>query len=185
MIPVDNFNIYDCELNRIENKLKMLNPIGSITGFNNQYNYDGYINYSSTNDSVFSYTQLFRNNSIETVDSMFHSGKQINGKDIEKKIEISIKTNIEFYKKINVLPPYIVFISLLNFKGIELISNNQSLQVFKRISKIEFGDFGGIYENNIILPDILINDMDLLSNKLKHIYNIIWNSNGYKESPAT
>jgi hypothetical protein len=155
------------------------------TGYNKIYNFDGLMNYYSDADrKVFSYTQIFRNGIIETSNfkllAPYHDGK-IPGVKVEKEIRGTIDDYISNLQKIGIDFPYFISISMLNTKGRRIVSNNMAgIQIIRDI----WGDFGAIYENDLILPTVYIENKDELPEKLRYCFDIFWNADGYDMSPV-
>jgi hypothetical protein len=156
------------------------------TGFNKIYNFDGLMNYySDANRKVSSYAQIFRNGIIETSNFIlldpYRDGK-IYGMGVEKEIRKTVDNYILNLQKIGFNFPYFISISMLNTKGRRIISDNM---ITVQMIRDAWGDFGAIYDDDLILPTIYIENKDELSEKLRYCFDIFWNADGYDMSPVT
>jgi hypothetical protein len=156
----------------------------SSEGFNKIYNFDGLMNYHSAENQVSSYVQIFRNGIIETSSFMlldpYHKGK-IHGVEVEKQIRKTINDYIFNLQKIDINYPYFISISMLNTKGCRIISDNMmAIQLIRSA----WGDFGPIYDDDLILPSVYIENKNELSEKLRYCFDVFWNADGYDMSPV-
>lgn len=167
-----------------ENTYESFFPL-EASGHNHLYNFDGRIHYQCAQDgnkSVISYVQLFRNGIIETVNSNLINSteKKIYGKDLEKSIKDTIDRYINNLNKIGITYPFYIGISILNIKGYRIQSPNQmGMNIFRSV----WGDFGGIYSNDIILPTIYVDNKEELDNEFTECFKIFWNTDGFPCSP--
>jgi hypothetical protein len=111
----------------------------------------------------------------------YHDGK-IHGIEVEKQIRETINDYISNLQKIDINYPYFISISMLNSKGGRIISDNM---IAIQLSRSAWGDFGAIYDDDLILPSVYVENKDELSEKLRCCFDIFWNADGYDRSPVT
>ncbi len=125
------------------------------------------------------YTMLFRNGSIESVNSIPPcNGKTILQQDFEQQI-LSFYNKCEgIFRELQITPPIVIFLTLIGVKNVVLIYGNNS--PFDRDEKR--------FDRDIIqTPDILINEFLLedslgLDKVFKPLFDMIWNGAGYPSS---
>jgi hypothetical protein len=163
-------------------KLKNIAPISHIYSNGTISNYDGCLLYDyALNGKMFSYVQVFRNGSIEVTHFFLYNRpneKIIFGEEMEKEIRKAIMNYIVILQQNNIPYPYFVSISLINTKGFTIRCQRSDY----RFSINE--DFYEIFEEDLLLPTIFVEDENDLVNKFKSCFEVFWNSNGYSESPV-
>jgi hypothetical protein len=161
-------------------QLKM-RPLMSGGGWDHNFNLDGFMAYSAYDKKVHSFTQLFRDGILEFYTSHFHSTDEpnkdifkINGAYIEQLVVESITNSFEIYTEFKIEGPYAIFINLFDTEKGILIGDNRLMHY--RASKIG--------RSNIFLPSIIIKSSRIdLWGELKPIFDILWQSGGYRKSP--
>lgn len=162
-------------LNDITTKLK---PLG-VRDWDYRHNFEGYLIFShnKVENKVIAFNQIFRNGIIEFITHVFHSEqdakKYLHLGWLETQVIECVKNAIEKYKEFEIPPPFAVYISITD--------------LINRLVEI-----GGVYNirhlpfltNELFLPNIIINDFDEnIEKQLKNMFDIIWQSAGYKKSP--
>jgi hypothetical protein len=168
---------YDTEINE-------LFPI-EVTGHNHIYNYDGKMNYFTNYENKMSaYVQIFRNGIIESVNSgilNFDRDDTIRGSAIENTIRKSIINYLEIIPNLEIGYPMFISISFLNVKGARIYaSNNTAMNLHRSV----WGDFGGIHNNDILLPIQYIEKKDEVEEKLDRSFDVFWNTDGFPGRPV-
>ena len=152
-----------------------------------RFNIDGLVRYIQwkTPLSPSAYTQIFRNGVIETVDmsllginafnvNNFHSNvvpTSFSGERYERRLLECIKRFIEVQKFLGVDQPFFLMVSLLNVNGYRI-----------GYGQLEYTDV--IDRNNLIIPEIIIEDFDTdLAAAIKPIFDTVWNAVGAIGSP--
>ena len=133
----------------------------------------------SRENKMSSYTQIFRSGIVEASCFGlfgFSNEKKLYGKSIEDNFENTVKSYIESLLKFKINFPFFISISLLNTKGYILVFDNNY--------RISNGDFNKIYEDDLLLPSIFIENENELDSKLKSCFDILWNANGFLKSPG-
>jgi hypothetical protein len=150
------------------------------SGWNTRINLDGVCAYSMNNGKTTSYTQVFRNGTVEGFDSLMiaprfayedEQKKSIPMVAIERKLIEFVSTNLELLKKLEIEPPYFVFNTITGIKGYIIKSSNWMI------------DNEEIAENDIYLPEVVINDFEEdVAKVLKPAFDMVWNASGSSRS---
>ncbi len=149
------------------------------SGWNTRINLDGVCAYSMANGKTTSYTQVFRNGSIEGFDSLMISPRVSDENDIKKIPMVAIERKlIDFVnrkllllKKLEIDPPYFIFITLIGINGCIIQSGNWII------------DQEEITENDIYLPEVIINDFEEdIAKALRPVFDMVWNASGSSRS---
>lgn len=185
IIPIDNFLHPKINLSKISQNDRL--GYYPITGAscNERLNYDGFYTYWASfyesGGENYSYTQVYRNGVIESVDA-FSIGES--GKDKQKLIpSISYEEDlIKFSNRVlgllvrdGISGPAILYLSLLGVKGYEMALGSN---FFPRFNKT------AIDKDDLILPEIYIEDIANFSAQsvLKTSFDLIWNACGFERS---
>jgi len=166
----------------ISKREAMLAPITSH-GWNSRYNLDGYLIYSPGSHAEVSdsYLQLFRNGSIEAVNSYLLSKTRgdsnvpyIPSIKFEEEIINFLSRIVLALDNLGVSPPILFLVSMINVRGY-IISASQSDMFMHGSYPIE--------RDNIILPEVVISNFQINSPKLlKPVFDAIWNASGWPHS---
>jgi hypothetical protein len=176
-IPFSSFSpqnniLYDKEK---ASRISLLNS----SGFNTRYNLDGYLLYwpGRQNGIIDSYTQIFRNNIIETMDATLINCKENKispSFDLEKEIIDIYLRVIYYYNEMNITSPVFFSLTMINLIGYTL-GVPQHLMYRHGSNTIE--------RYIISLPEVIITDLSVKpENILRPIFDIIWNAFGYNKS---
>lgn len=155
-----------------------LRPL-TVGGWDSHFNFDGFATFTTNNLGVIhSYTQLFRDGSVEFYTTHFqlknNDTSQIQGAHIEEYVYASIKKIFEVYEKLQIEPPFAIFINLFD-------TSNSSLIGYLRMFDYQSPH---INRTNVVLPSVIINSTDLdLWKVLKPVFDILWQAGGLPQSP--
>jgi hypothetical protein len=69
---------------------------------------------------------------------------------------------------------------MLNTKGRKIRSDHSGRELIRSV----WGDFDGIFEDDLFFPTIYVEDKDEISEKLKFCFDVFWNADGYEASPT-
>lgn len=164
-----------------EGRVNLFKPLYG-SGYSHRINLDGVYAYSMSAGKTSSYTQIFRNGTIEGYDSLmiapmgaYEDGdrKNVPMIAIENVLIKSIKENLDLLKLLEIEPPYFIFITILGIEGyyIQLPSS-----YIRR-------DINEITENEIHLPEVVINDFEEdVAKALKPVFDMVWNAAGFSRS---
>ena len=198
LLPLDAFalahttSIQDAIKNR-----ELLEPMG-MGGTNAIYNFDGYLLHqpgqNKSNEHVDlsegsfylsrAYTQYFRNGCIESVKVLdVIEDNIINGGDVEGWIRESLPRYLDLAKTVGTKAPILIMVSLLNVRGCKIapiMGSGTPILLETSLSPPP----QGIVQENLLLPEILLEDYDdNIATHLYSIFNIIWNAGGWSKSP--
>lgn len=145
-------------------------------GLTHRINFDGYLVHTPEGEggNVFTYSQLFRNGILEVVDSRMLRGGEIPCNKFERELITSLQRYFELYNKMEIAPPVLIMLSLLNVKNFKM-----------PISIDSFDDGGPIDRDNLIIPEVLVEDFNIdVDILMKPAFDAIWNAAGYAKSLA-
>jgi Putative DNA-binding domain len=153
-------------------------PMGQTSGYSPTINFDGFINIRG-GDQCFGYTQLFRDGRIEAVKvrvMMEQNGSRIiPSLTIDQHLLMAIESYMLALQKLNVAPPFIVMISLLEVRGAILGVGNSAY--------FDLND--PIRQNELLLPEILISQFGTPQDYQKNLrpaFDALWNAGGFSKS---
>lgn len=177
-IPVESFaRPVQYDVFRFRNQVHRIPPIVVGGSWNSHINLDGFATYSSTSDRCFSYTQLFRNGVIESVEGEYlnveHNGKRyIPYGKFEPDVLNHTNKIFEIQKELGVSAPIVVAVTLTKTKNLEIPPDIYA-----------FGGGHPIREEHLILPESVVEDLSApLTKVLKPIFDLIWNACGFLKS---
>lgn len=172
IVPFSAFNTLEShELYVPENILESA-PFcyGNLT---HRINFDGYMVHTpqGNDGKVITYSQLFSNGNMEIVDARMLSDNVIPCNKFEGELIKSVQRYFRLYIKMEVAPPILIMLSLLNVKGRNMPNSFYS----------EDGE--PIDRDNLIIPEIFVEDFNIEADILmKPAFDAIWNAAGVKES---
>lgn len=141
----------------------------SNSGWNERVNFDGLLTFfqPSSRPLSASYVQLFRNGSMEAVDSfLIQQGEAIPLNGIESRLMKGLNSYLKLFNRLEVALPLVLMLSVLNIK--------------------DFSTYGGEYTSdraNLILEPFLIESYDInIQQFMQPIFNILWNTFGCEKS---
>lgn len=179
LIPLNSFtpgHRYDLKDSYIHRS--NLEPIYS-RGFTHRYNIDGLLVYTEDEKGeMCSYTQFFNNGIIEAVEGKYSHNETYNEKIIyaspyEELIIKALSKYILFMKKMNITPPFIVFINFINVKGYTISDGGRA-----RREEIDIID-----RDILFLPEVFIEKYETnIGNTLKTTFDTLWNAAGFSGS---
>jgi hypothetical protein len=153
--------------------------MSSMHGLSSRINLDGVVTHRViTENGSGSYTQIFRNGFFESVRVFprnVESGSLIlPSTAYEREIIDYLRELKRTFAALEINGPIILLYSLLNVKGAQLgVANSFWLD-----------EGTGIFDRNqILLPDVFIENVSVDEGVyLRPLFNLVWNSAGYKES---
>jgi len=168
-------------IEEILKKTDLMQPLGSVTGMDIRYNFDGllcYDNYQVEKQSH-SYLQLYKNGIIETVDSWFiqpddKDEKKLYLNPVEEMIWTFMNRVPVIYKYLKINTPIIALLTMTGVKGFQL--GVQGYRHFSNSIEIE--------RDTLMFPELLIEDWNIkIDSLIKPWFDSMWNAVGKKESP--
>ena len=176
LLPVSSFskpeNVDVAAVWRDRNQLP---PLGN-TDIRGRMNLDGCVTFPYIIDGVCpSYTQLFRNGTIEAVDGFALTGKDIPAGGCESDIISGVCAYLKLFRQLGIEPPVIVMLSMIGVKGCGISTGPQPLQP----------SFVPIVDRDVLLlPEVVFQDLgDEPASVLQPIFDALWQSAGFERSP--
>ena len=157
-----------------------LNPLLGGGGDSHRFNLDGSLLFYMP--TCFSYRQLFWDGTVEIVDSEFVEKRNnavgvknaTNGTFSSLPLENNVIQAIHQYQKgyyeKNITGPYVISITILGCKGATLGVNRL---------RINSRENHPIDRNEVIIPEILVEDMSDAPKILQPLFDSVWNACGY------
>jgi Putative DNA-binding domain len=175
---------YQPELKRVthtQDGQKLLIPRKSIWGWRSHFTHHGFLQFCSAGSRAgkpMIYANLFRNGSIEVVDSDVTNSfaeNSVAGVPVEFALLLMTQNLLRLFDKLEVPPPYYVLPCLLNVKG-------------RKFIKIDYQGFPNeerpFEVDDVILPDALIEDSaQPLEQIFRPLIDVLWNTCGWSGSP--
>jgi len=151
-----------------------------ITGEDYSYriNLEGWLNYyQRKHATTTSYTQIFRNGSIEAVFALdVHPDRPIRPGGIFSEYEVKLVLALRHYttlmRELLVEPPFVLSLAFLNAQAYYLLAgySNNSAQPFDR--------------DVVVLPDLVVNESDFDTDMaLLSLFDMAWQAVGTERSP--
>lgn len=146
-----------------------------------RHNFDGYLTQSETDrktGEADNYCQYFRYGGVEAVSAYFSyetdEGAYIDARYEEKLIK-RLPNYIDFLRRGNISPPFVVTVSMTGVRG----------RQFPSSGRIRRGGSPEIDRDCLLLPDVLIQSYDGdLSQEMRPIFDAAWNAAGFAGSPS-
>lgn len=150
--------------------------IGS-RGWDFRMNFDGFLVPSCFRSDFHSYAQVMRNGFIESVESDILTGlgsKVISGDDVEEVLIDALGSYLKTLGQLDLPPPYVVSVSLLNVQGFQLASHSRSAPFAHH----------AIDRNELLTQEVVLeSSMPSEADCLRPIFDQIWNAGGWPGSP--
>ncbi len=156
-------------------KTKDLAPIGS-SSWNDRHNFDGFLTYDWFDQQVpISYVQVFRNGTVEAVDSYLlrsrADARPIEVQLFETSLVDALRRYLSIQKDLGVEPPLFVMLSLLGVSGYVLHSVPAGYRM---------GDEHPIDRDDLLVPGIMVDSFDSAASQvMKPGFDAVWNATGY------
>ena len=157
----------------------VLGPVfGAFTGWNNEHNYDGFVKVVRlAGNETSNYLQFFRNGITEEVFGRIHDPdrKILGGYSNEGTCIRSLTNCMEAHKRLGVLPPFLLCLSLLGISGYTWRVESWGWRS---------GNGRPFRETELLLPEALVSDADVVPHTvLRPLFDRIWNASGELKSP--
>lgn len=151
----------------------------TASGYSNRVNLDGFLTYVPAGKELTSssYTQFFRNGSIEAVSTDLmgeHDGKKvIPYTHLEGELIQALNRCLSVYKRLLVSPPMELRLTMIGVRGYEMATR---AFFSRRATPIE--------RDTVFLPGVLLEDISQRGDKLlRPVFDTLWNACGYQECP--
>jgi hypothetical protein len=142
-------------------------------GWDTRFNFDGLLTFSSRLNN---YVQLFRSGAMEAVDTTLLEPYEpypnfVSTSEFEKRVTSAVLRYIEFLKKLGLVPPVFVMVTLLGVKGFKATTGPRTFSAHS------------IDRDTLILPDVMIESYESsVGPILKPIFDTVAQSAGLSES---
>lgn len=181
VVPVSAFHAaQQIDVVAFSNGQRHLPPLGA-SGWNGRLNLDGYVSYAGGREDdnrCHSYSQIFRNGSIEAVDVVNYSGIHeqknfIPSVAYEKDIITCFYSCLKVYRELAIEPPFTVMLSFVGVKG-----------HFLYVDAFRFGHNSTVLDRDtLLIPEIVLEDYPSAPEKaLRPIFDLVWQSFGFARS---
>lgn len=155
---------------------------GLFGGHRQRFNFDGYLSHSEGMEPGISesYLQIFRNGSLEGVDtSLLRSDSSdpawIPSIAFEEDLIRSFRACMSLAKALAVTPPLFVMLSMLGVRGYRM-----AVGIGRGVRQVGIIQ---IEKNDLLIPEIVVDDFNLPADTvLKPIFDAVWNACGYPGS---
>jgi hypothetical protein len=155
-----------------------LEPMGAA-GWGYRHNLDGILSHApnATPEMAETYLQVFRNGSIETVNTRFVGEDQgrsyIPSIGFEEELLAAVPRFITIQRSIGVEPPFAIMVSMLGVRRVSLGIGDMLLS--RRGRPID--------RDSLLLPEVIAEDFDFVPTELmRPIFDSVWNATGYPRS---
>lgn len=183
LIPVILFNPaqrYEYKICQIASHSNEMKPI-FCSGYNQRYNFDGFLTYSRDQDGrSHSYVQLFNNGIIEAVEGLLLEPRHNDGKLLipsiayEEELIKSLYGYLSILEKLNVELPVFIFLTLVGVQGYSMAVNRTNFSINKVYP---------IDRDILLIPEITIESYDIIAKDiLRPCFDSIWNACGHSGS---
>ena len=166
--PITNLDIMLLETN--EKVIMGLRPLDA-GNWGHRYNLDGFLTFNQKypDNISTSYVQVFRNGSVEAVESTMleplEDGKIILHVIFEHTLIQSLTSYLEVLQIVGIEPPFIVMLSLFGVEGYR-IPHVTELRIARTIDR-----------DTLVLPEVIFEDYKCdVSEIMRPIFNALWNS---------
>lgn len=147
-------------------------------GYDSRINLNGFLTYSKRHDgTMLSYTQLYRNGTIEAVDSYLlsdeHEKKIIPSVAYEGKLMEVMKEYMKSLKALEITPPIFVFMTIIGANGFKMgVDRLRSWDTQHRIE-----------EYIVNTPEVFVESYEETAEDiLRPMFDVFWNACGYERS---
>lgn len=179
IIPLSSFDmaaeVFDVA--KFANNPGILAPIYA-SRWDHRHNFDGFLTFARTSDNTSTYLQIFRNGIIEAVDERILRRTQNKNPPIpsvvfEDALLKSLLSYLDVQKRLGILPPLFVMLSLIGVSGYVMATNRTA-----------FWDEGHPIDRNIlVIPEIMIEDFNCDPFEvMKPVFDAVWNAAGWPQS---
>ncbi len=156
-----------------------LRPMGNVRGWGPQYNFDGMMIASTSNQGVVdSYVQMFRNGSLEAaLIEPVVEGRKVIYPAFEHTLREGFLMYRQAFRVLGIDPPYYVALSLLNVGGFTTFpASNPFASLLSH---------GVIDRPHLLLPEVAVDsEATSLDAIVRPLFDLVWNACGYDRSPS-
>lgn len=156
----------------------LMQPIYA-TGWNHRHNFDGFMTYSQYPQTAgaHTYLQVFRNGSIEAVETTILSGRELSIPSLtfEQELLKALPEFLNIQKHLGVEPPLFVFVTLTGVKGYRMGVDT---------SRMWRHEVQPIDKDTLLVPEIVIESFEYgdVGKVMRPIFDAVWNASGWPQS---
>lgn len=185
LVPFTAFNpSIRFDLSSLHLETDRLLPLQTFGAWNRpRHNFDGLLSYGlDHNRQCYSYLQLFRNGSVEAVNTSLMTRNEREERSPELYIHVGyedvvldfVRTILSLQQEMGVEPPIFVMLSFLGVRGYDIAYSGN----------IPPGERYPIDQNDLLIPEELIESFDTdIEVVMSRIYRIVWNAAGFSGPP--
>jgi hypothetical protein len=153
------------------------------SAWNRRINFDGALSYAPWGDAAWAagYTQLFRSGAVEGAEAFMLRRRDgdrphaIPSYSFEEKLIAALRFYLRLLARLSVAPPYLLGLSLLDVRGLEMGVSQSHSSVFDPTYPID--------RDELILPELLVSDPAAPSEAiLKPAFDAVWQAAGWPGS---
>lgn len=177
-IPLESFaRSVDYDVLKYRQRVTEFPPMVTGSGWGTKINFDGLVTHDVGADGSKSYTQLFRNGTIEATEAYWlnvvHKGSRtFPHLAVEQELLKYLGKLLELQKQLGVNPPVIVALTMVGTKGLQM-----GFDIYS------FDRGNPIGEEDLILPETVVESFEEPTGKiLKPLFDLVWNACGYLKS---
>jgi len=181
VVPIQSTDpTFIADLQEFNNLVELFKPM-QVDGISHRFNYEGLLTYlSGQSMPCYTYTQIFRNGALESVNAFLLREDEQQGKIIKyitlgDMIINSLTSYIAGYKQLEIELPIFVIITILGVREYRMPLDSL---------RDGFSQNNPIEKDTLLLPDVVINDYDTPVDKvLKPAFDTLWQSCNYAFCP--
>lgn len=182
IVPINAFAPgVNLDVSVLENDISVLRPLTASGELNYRHNFDGFVTFSNRRDSeeAIGYLQIFRNGSIEAVDTdlirVYDSKLIIPGWRWEEALIQALPSYFEGQARLGIQPPVFVMLSVLYVKGGSMYVPCSAMPPGMGESSID--------RDMLIFREIMVeNFTDPPAQLMKPAFDGVWNAAGFPRS---
>jgi hypothetical protein len=174
IVPVGAFDpAVRFDLSAIAEEISDTKPMG-CGGWNQRYNFDGFLTYARGQGEAYSYLQIFTHGAIEALQASYlePTGQEriIRSAAIETAMAKSLSRYIRTQEKLGVEAPLFVMLALLGVEGYRIGGSDRHWE----------SDGHAIDRNDLIIPEVMVEDFNSDPHEvMRPIFDSIWNAAGW------
>jgi len=186
LIPISNFATKEkINLTPLVNQPQNLSPLYS-SGWSHRINLEGLLLYAGSPDGISnSYTQIYRNGSVEAVEAGILRDERSQSRDdgkkfipsltYEKELIQGLDRHLKALSELGVTPPILISLAIVGAQGFEMAVDTHRFSFLEKYYPID--------RDVLWLPTYILEGFDEDPVQiLKPMFDLVWNTCGYKRS---
>ncbi len=179
IVPVSAFSVGgNVPLNHFERDLNGVRPMGTSSGYDGRFNFDGYLAFRG-GPRCHGYTQQFRNGCIEAtyvgIVGDLADRRVLRCGSFADLLTVGVPTYLDGLRKLDVPSPLLVMVTLTGMER----------SVLSVRSSWGYDSHESIRQSNLELPEISIDEYGLhedYKRSLRPTFDALWNAGGFSQS---